>query len=66
MKVLQDKKAISLFLVPALVLYTVMVMVPILVSGYYSLLHWDGLGDKVFVGLENFTKLFGDLSQVVF
>lgn len=60
MKVLQDKKAISLFLVPALVLYTVMVMVPILVSGYYSLLHWDGLGDKVFVGLENFTKLFGD------
>ncbi len=60
MKVLQDKKAISLFLVPALVLYTVMVMVPILVSGYYSLLHWDGLGYKVFVGLENFTKLFGD------
>lgn len=60
MKVLRDKKAIALFLVPALVLYTVMVMVPILGSAYYSLLHWDGLGDKVFVGLENFRKLFGD------
>ena len=60
MKVLRDKKAIALFLVPALVLYTVMVMVPILGSAYYSLLHWDGLGDEVFVGLENFRKLFGD------
>lgn len=60
MKVLRDKKAIAFFLFPAFIVYTILVMIPIVVSLYYSLIEWDGLGAKKFVGISNFTKLFGD------
>lgn len=59
-KVLADKKAIALFVVPALVLYLGFVMLPVLWSLYYSLysgspgLQWE------FVGLKNYGLLFGD------
>lgn len=60
MKVLRDKKAIAFFLLPAFIVYTILVMIPIAVSVYYSLIEWNGLGAKKFVGISNFTKLFGD------
>lgn len=60
MKVLRDKKAIAFFLFPAFIVYTILVMIPIVVSLYYSLIEWDGLGAKKFMGFSNFTKLFGD------
>ena len=34
-KVLGNKKAISLFVVPALIIYTIIVMVPVIWSMYY-------------------------------
>ena len=34
-KVLGNKKAIALFVVPALIIYTIIVVAPILVSFYY-------------------------------
>lgn len=60
MKVLRDKKAIAFFLLPAFIVYTILVMIPIAISLYYSLIEWDGLGAKKFVGISNFMKLFGD------
>lgn len=60
MKILRDKKAIAVFLLPAFIVYSVIVMVPILVSIYYSCLDWNGIGKKSFVGLNNYIKLFGD------
>ncbi len=60
MKILRDKKAIAVFLLPAFIVYSVIVMVPILVSIYYSCLDWNGIGKKTFVGLNNYIKLFGD------
>lgn len=60
MKVLRDRKAVAVFLLPGLIVYTVMVMIPIAVSIYYSMIEWDGLGQKTFVGLRNFVKLLGD------
>ena len=50
MKVLRDKKAIALFLSPALLVYSVLVMIPIALTFYYSMLHWDGLGKKRWIG----------------
>ncbi len=47
-------------MLPALIVYTIMVMIPIAVSIYYSLIDWDGLGPKQFVGLSNFVKLLND------
>lgn len=49
-----------LFLSPALVLFAVYVMVPIVRSigfGFYS---WDGLSAPRFIGLENYFELYGD------
>ncbi|MBQ7564962.1 MAG: sugar ABC transporter permease [Lachnospiraceae bacterium] len=59
-KVLGNKKAIALFVVPALIIYTIIVVAPILVSFYYSFfsgspgLKWE------FVGLKNFVRPFSD------
>ncbi len=41
MKVLRNKKAIAFFLLPAFIVYTILVMIPIAVSIYYSLIEWN-------------------------
>ncbi|TDQ37734.1 carbohydrate ABC transporter permease [Aureibacillus halotolerans] len=51
---------IVLGLLPALLVYTVFAILPILQSFYYSLMEWDGFSDMVFVGLDNFKELFQD------
>ena len=45
-----------LFLLPALALYAVLVLYPLalLLSLSLTLYNWDGLSQKVFVGLANF------------
>jgi raffinose/stachyose/melibiose transport system permease protein len=60
MKTLRDKKAILIFLLPALLIYTWIVFVPIIQSVYYSLIDWNGLGSKEFVGLTNYAMLIKD------
>ena len=60
MTILRDKKAIAIFLLPAFIVYSIIVMIPILVSIYYSALEWNGIGKKTFVGLSNYVKLLGD------
>jgi raffinose/stachyose/melibiose transport system permease protein len=50
--------AICLFMLPAAVLFTVIIIVPVIMSTYYSLLNWDGITKGTFVGLENFVQLF--------
>lgn len=50
--------AICLFMLPAVVLFTVIIVVPVFMSGYYSLLDWDGITKGTFVGLENYVQLF--------
>jgi raffinose/stachyose/melibiose transport system permease protein len=46
---------ITLFLLPALVLYLVFVIVPIVQAAHFSLYKWNGLGPlDEFIGLENY------------
>lgn len=48
-----------LFVLPALILFALLVLLPILVAGYTSLYKWNGIGPPSnFVGLDNFTRLF--------
>lgn len=47
-----------MFLVPAFVIYTSIVMIPTFYSLYVSLFKWNGIAPKVFVGLKNYTDLF--------
>ena len=46
------------FLAPALVIYSVVVVYPMVYSAYLSLFRWDGISPtKVFVGLDNYVIL---------
>lgn len=57
-KIFKDKKAIASFLLPSLVVYTVVVFFPILWSVYHGFFQWNGFGGKQFIGLTNYIKLF--------
>jgi raffinose/stachyose/melibiose transport system permease protein len=57
-KILRDKKAIFLFVFPAMLIFIVAIALPICFSVYYSLLKWDGIGKGVFIGLKNYVDLF--------
>jgi raffinose/stachyose/melibiose transport system permease protein len=57
----QDNLTITLFLLPALILFLLFVIYPIFRSVYFSLFDWNGLGPAVdFVGLENFKNILTD------
>lgn len=57
-KVRKNKVAIVVFLLPAVLLFVGIIIIPIFCSGWYSLLDWDGITDGVFVGLKNYQTLF--------
>lgn len=57
-KLLGDKKAIFLFIFPTFLIFTVIVIVPIFFSVYYSALDWDGFSEGIFVGFKNYIDLF--------
>jgi raffinose/stachyose/melibiose transport system permease protein len=54
--------AIVLFLLPALVLFALLVLAPIVLAGYTSVFKWNGLGGRPsnFIGLDNFTRMLKD------
>jgi raffinose/stachyose/melibiose transport system permease protein len=51
---------IGLFVAPALIVYSIYVIYPILTTLMYSFYDWDGMGVGVFVGLQNYIDLFKD------
>ncbi len=59
-KILSNKKAIFLFMLPTALLIAAIVILPIFISFYYSLLEWDGLGKANFVGIRNYAELMHD------
>ena len=57
----QDRLTIFLFLLPAIILFLIFVVYPIVQSIYYSLFNWKGFGPATdFVGLDNFKNILGD------
>lgn len=57
-KLYSNKLTITLFVLPALLLFLVILVAPIFISGYYSFFDWNGFGKKTFIGLENYKELF--------
>lgn len=57
-RMLRDKKAILFFLAPALLMFVTFIIIPSCVSFYYSLTKWNGIGEKTFVGFQNYVNLF--------
>lgn len=58
--ILRNPWSYLIFLLPAVVIFSVFAVVPIIQTVYYSLFQWDGIGDMSFKGLGNYTKLFSD------
>ncbi len=59
-KVMSNKWIIAMYVLPALLLILVLIYVPIILTGYYGLMKWDGIGEMDFIGLSNYTKLLSD------
>ncbi|HJV16293.1 MAG TPA: sugar ABC transporter permease, partial [Bacillales bacterium] len=51
-KVMSNKKIITLYIAPALLLILALIYVPIVQTGYYGLMKWNGIGDMEFIGLK--------------
>ena len=49
-----------LFVIPALVMYTIFVLVPLLMSIRYSFVRWNGIGPMTWVGLDNYITVLED------
>ncbi len=53
-----------LFTLPAILLVTVMMYIPFIMSGYYSLTEWNGISkEPVFIGLDNFKTILSGGSE---
>lgn len=46
------------FVLPALFMYTVFVLIPLLLSVFFSFIHWNGIGNMKWAGLENYLTIF--------
>ncbi|WP_020618104.1 carbohydrate ABC transporter permease [Paenibacillus daejeonensis] len=62
MKKNRDRAWYALFTVPLLIIFSIVVIIPFLIGIYYSFISWDGIAanPKVFVGLDNYVRLFQD------
>lgn len=56
----KEKKSGSgfLFMVPALIIYLSVIVIPVFYSLYISLFKWNGVAEMKFVGLGNYVSLF--------
>jgi len=59
-KVMSNKFVIALYTLPALFLILALIYIPIVLSGYYGLMDWDGIGQMTFIGLDNYVTLIQD------
>ncbi|WP_029505336.1 carbohydrate ABC transporter permease [Lachnoclostridium phytofermentans] len=57
-KIFRNKLAIILFISPALLLFTAILLIPICQTFYYSLCDWNALTSPKFVAFDNFKRLF--------
>jgi raffinose/stachyose/melibiose transport system permease protein len=51
---------IAVFLAPAVLVYTALMIIPLFGTLLSSLMNEDAAGERVFVGLQNFATLFGE------
>jgi raffinose/stachyose/melibiose transport system permease protein len=49
-----------LFVVPAFAIYAVIVLRPLFLTFQYAMYEWDGIGPSLWVGLDNYRKVFTD------
>ncbi len=60
-KVMSNKWVITIYILPALLLVGVLIFIPLLLSGYYGLMDWNGISAMEFIGLENYITAIQDV-----
>lgn len=61
MKYYKNKRAIILFLFPAVLFIAVFLYYPFFMSCYKSFFNWDGFATSTFIGFDNYKAMFKDL-----
>ncbi|UUZ84526.1 sugar ABC transporter permease [Paenibacillus sp. P26] len=59
-KVMSNKSIIALYVIPSLFLIMALIYMPIVLTGYYGLMNWNGVGKMSFIGLKNYTEPLHD------
>lgn len=49
-----------LYILPNMILFFIFMIIPLFVTGYYSLVKWNGMGKPKFIFLDNYIKLLSD------
>jgi len=57
-RVRKNKTAIILFIIPTLILFCTIIIVPIFMDVYYSFFKWNGMTAPEFIGAGNYIELF--------
>ncbi|MGZ7444041.1 carbohydrate ABC transporter permease [Paenibacillus sp. TH7-28] len=57
-----DKLWYALFTMPLFIIFTTVVIIPFIIGVYYSFISWNGIpaDPKVFVGFDNYARIFHD------
>ncbi len=58
--IFRSKKTIFLGLFPAVFVFVVFVVFPIIMSFYYGFFDWNGLSDPIFIGVQNYKEILSD------
>ncbi len=57
----KEMMEVVLYTLPAVILVTIMIYIPFVMSGYYSLTEWNGIAKQpTFIGLRNFKEIFSN------
>lgn len=57
---LSTKRAKAFMLLPTLLIYSIFIIIPVFIAGYYSFTEYSGLGKAEIAGITNYTRMFGD------
>lgn len=57
-KLYSNKLYIAVFVLPAFLAFVCIGIIPLFITGYYGLFDYDGIGEKTFLGLQNYINLF--------
>lgn len=57
---LDDRLAITIFVLPAFLFFASFVIFPLILTGFYSVFTYDGIGKMRFAGIMNYVKMFSE------
>ena len=64
-KMLRNKKALLVFMLPAFLLFTLVLFIPIVQSVYYSFCEYSVLKPPKYIGLDNYKAILSDKTFVI-